>query len=84
MSDEITRPDHHFRWWTEPRNVAELIRYLDAKCDLSVDRFALLREVLDIVEEPWKWSEEFDAMVRSQRASQRPTADVLEDDRKVG
>lgn len=76
--DETTRPDRRFRWWTDTRVLSDFIRWARAELDLSYDR------AIEVVEAPWKWTEEFDAMVRSQRASQRPTADVLEDDRKVG
>jgi hypothetical protein len=52
-------------WYDDHRNIAALLRYLEERCELSgVD------EALALVEKPWKYTPEFNAMCRAERAAE--------------
>lgn len=64
-------------WYTDPAEVAALLRWLDDRCELrGVD------DAIHVVEEPWSYTAEREQMVAEERhaevlAELRATADIL-------
>jgi hypothetical protein len=48
-------------WWTDPSEIAGLLRYLRDGDGIDVP------ECIDIVEKPWHWTKEYNEMCDAQR-----------------
>ena len=46
------------KFWEDPANIRDLIAYLDQGDDGELDR----KELLYLLEKPWKWEPEYNAM----------------------
>lgn len=46
-------------WWSDPANIAELLRWLVATGAFARDDF---EDLADIVERPWRWTPEYEEM----------------------
>lgn len=64
---------HRVAWWENGGNVAQLLRWLNESEPLQFST------VIEIVERPWKWTDEWNAMQAAtvQRNNQQEQCDVL-------
>lgn len=58
-------------WWMVSANIVALVRWLDAGEGLTFER------ALEIVERPWRWNDEYAAMLAERAADRADTVETL-------
>jgi hypothetical protein len=51
--------NHHVEWWMNGGNVSRLLRWLNDHDPLEFER------IVEIVEKPWKWTDEYKQMLET-------------------